>query len=86
MKETDETVTVRIVDLGPGIRSGDEERIFEPFVRAASTSEGHSEGKGLGLSIARQLAQAAGGDVHAEVTSPGAVMVVSLLRVKPHLP
>lgn len=82
VRETDETVTVRIVDLGPGIRSGDEERIFEPFVRAATSSEGHSEGKGLGLSIARQLAQAAGGNVRAEVTSPGAVMVVSLLRAK----
>jgi signal transduction histidine kinase len=83
VKETDETVSARIVDHGPGIRSGDEERIFEPFVRAASSSEGHSEGTGLGLSIARQLAQAAGGDVRAEAGTEGAVMVVSLLRVRP---
>ena len=46
--------TVR--DRGPGIASADRERIFEPFYRTEPSSPGDGR-TGLGLSIARRLAE-----------------------------
>jgi two-component system OmpR family sensor kinase len=51
------TVQVDISDSGPGITPELQERIFRPFV------SGDTEGTGLGLPIARELAQALGGRV-----------------------
>ena len=58
---------IRVVDRGPGLAPGDEERVFEPFYRRAG--DGRS-GAGLGLAIARGFAEANGGRVWAE-TRPG---------------
>ena len=43
-------------------------RVFEPFVRAAASKQ--QGGKGLGLSICRQLVIAAGGEIEVSST-PG---------------
>ncbi len=43
---------IEVVDQGPGIPAGDTERIFEPFFTRAQS------GTGLGLFLARELAQA----------------------------
>jgi len=51
------SVHVDIADSGPGITPELQERIFRPFV------SGDTEGTGLGLPIARELAQALGGHV-----------------------
>lgn len=51
-----------VSDEGPGIPSGEEGRIFEAFYRPAGRSP-NVGGAGLGLSIARRLAVAQGGDV-----------------------
>jgi signal transduction histidine kinase len=58
------TVRVEVSDTGPGISAEDAERIFSPFV---STD---TQGTGLGLPIARELAGALGGKVELE-TAPG---------------
>jgi len=50
-------VHVRIRDHGPGIPPDQLEAVFEPFVRLGSASSGRAGGVGLGLTIARQLAQ-----------------------------
>lgn len=51
-----------VSDRGPGVPDGERARIFEPFYRrAGSTPDAGSAG--LGLSIARQLAEAQGGSV-----------------------
>lgn len=56
---------VRIVDRGPGIPVAQRERVFEPFYRAGSASEGH-RGSGLGLAIVRGFVEANGGRVSVE--------------------
>jgi two-component system sensor histidine kinase KdpD len=59
---TRQEVIVRVVDRGPGIPTGDLERIFEPF----TTGDGNGARAGLGLAIARGFAEANGGRVWAE--------------------
>jgi signal transduction histidine kinase len=50
-------VHVRIRDHGPGIPPDQLEAVFEPFVRLGSSPSRRAAGVGLGLTIARQLAQ-----------------------------
>ena len=57
-----------MIDDGPGIAAEIRERIFEPFVRTAASKQ--QGGKGLGLSICRQLVLAAGGEIEVAST-PG---------------
>jgi len=56
------TVTVELADRGPGIPPGDEERIFEKFVRGRAAGGG----VGLGLAICRTIINAHGGKIWAE--------------------
>ncbi len=54
---------IAISDDGPGIPEGDIERVFEPFYRVEGSRNRNTGGSGLGLSIARNIAQAHGGSV-----------------------
>jgi two-component system sensor histidine kinase PilS (NtrC family) len=45
---------LEVADRGPGVRTEDTERIFEPFF------SGEHQGSGLGLFLARELAQTSG--------------------------
>jgi len=56
------TVTVELADRGPGIPKGEEERIFEKFVRGRASGGG----VGLGLTICRTIINAHGGAIWAE--------------------
>ncbi|HWZ27911.1 MAG TPA: ATP-binding protein [Gemmatimonadales bacterium] len=57
-------------DRGPGIPEGDRERIFEPFFRAANARP-DVDRAGLGLSIARRLADLQGGSLSYEPRAGG---------------
>jgi signal transduction histidine kinase len=59
-------VVVRVTDDGSGIAPENRERIFERFARVDS----RSEGAGLGLPIARWIAEAHGGTLVLESTGP----------------
>lgn len=63
---------VDVTDTGEGIASTDLERIFERFYRVAGRRvvEGES-GHGIGLTIARSLTRAHGGDLTASSPGPG---------------
>jgi len=50
-----------VADRGPGIPQQELERVFEPFYRLESSRSGETGGTGLGLSVARDCAQAHGG-------------------------
>jgi signal transduction histidine kinase len=54
-------VVIRVCDQGPGIPAEHLERVFEPFYRVESSRSRDTGGTGLGLCIARDIAQAHGG-------------------------
>ncbi|OZC39628.1 sensor histidine kinase [Rhodococcoides fascians] len=59
----DTNAFVTVDDEGPGVAEADRERIFERLVRLNSARDRASGGVGLGLSIARTLARAHGGEL-----------------------
>jgi signal transduction histidine kinase len=61
-----ETLTMRVLDDGPGVAADQHERIFERFVR-----DPKSGGAGLGLPIARWIAEAHHGRLWLESGDPG---------------
>jgi len=63
VRDEGRTVNVAIADHGPGIPESDIERVFDPFYRVEGSRNRNSGGSGLGLSIARNIAQAHGGAV-----------------------
>ncbi len=65
---------VRVVDSGPGVPEGAREQIFLPFQRHGDAPAG--DGVGLGLAVARGLAEAMGGEVSAEETPGGGLTMV----------
>ena len=72
-------LVVRVCDQGPGIPGEMSERIFERFVRAESVDRSGTNGTGLGLAISRNLAQAMGGRLVLESSSPqGSVFRLSI--------
>ena len=62
-------VLITVTDEGPGIKTGDLERVFEKFYQGGR-ADGRKTGVGLGLSIAKGLIEAMGGRIWAE--SPAA--------------
>ncbi|NQZ31149.1 MAG: HAMP domain-containing protein [Oceanospirillaceae bacterium] len=74
LRETDKHLFIDIYDDGPGIPNGDIEQVFEPYIRVLP-KEGHSGGMGLGLSIARNIARAHGGDIELENLQPSGLKV-----------
>ncbi len=65
-----------VYDQGPGVPRSEPERIFEPFRHADRSDEARLPGSGLGLPVARRIAEAHGGRIMVESpphTQPGAV-------------
>jgi signal transduction histidine kinase len=62
---------IKVQDRGAGIPGGSEEKIFEKFYRAHDSLSSGVQGSGLGLTIARQIARAHGGDVVCEARDGG---------------
>lgn len=60
-------IEIRIIDRGPGIAADHLPHIFERFYRADPARAG---GSGIGLTIARELLAANGGEIRVERTGP----------------
>ncbi len=69
----DGDVVISVHNLGVAIPDAARERIFEPFQRgsAVADDEGDGEGHGLGLYIARRMAEAHGGGLEVESSPEG---------------
>ena len=63
VSDSDDELTIRVLDDGPGIPEAELDRVFEPFYRLESSRNRATGGTGLGLSIARDVAQAHGGSL-----------------------
>ncbi|MDD5584903.1 MAG: GAF domain-containing sensor histidine kinase [Candidatus Omnitrophica bacterium] len=66
VSETDEAVTISIVDTGVGISPEDAEKIFERFYRVKTHSGEQKHGTGLGLAITKEIVHAHGGKILVE--------------------
>ena len=71
---------VEIVDTGPGLPKGQEERIFDRFFRGSPYG---SEGTGLGLAIARRIAERHGFDLTVENRADGLTGVCARVVLAP---
>ena len=65
LDQRDGSSFIRVADNGPGVPERVRARLFQPF-----SGSGRPDGAGLGLAIARELAQAHGGDVTLAETGP----------------
>jgi K+-sensing histidine kinase KdpD len=72
------SVDLRVVDRGPGVPTERHDAMFVPFQRLGDTSP---EGVGLGLAIARGLAEAMGGSVTPSSTPEGGLTMTVRLPV-----
>ena len=63
-----QTLCFKIIDTGIGIDAESIDRIFEPFVQAASSGQSPRAGTGLGLTICKELANLMGGAIRVQST------------------
>ena len=71
VRREENTVAFRVSDTGLGLSPEQLAHIFERFYRADRSRSRAFGGSGIGLTIARSLAQAMGGEIRAESTGPG---------------
>jgi signal transduction histidine kinase len=78
---------VKISDTGIGFSGEDKEKIFGRFHRAAEARVKDERGAGLGLNIARSIAEAHGGRIEADSTiGRGSTFVIHLPTSNPGYP
>ena len=76
LTEVDERIYITISDNGPGIPAHIRKTLFDPFVTA-----GKPNGTGLGLTLARRIAEEHGGSVCLVESNPGrTVFTLSLMK------
>jgi signal transduction histidine kinase len=75
LTEVDERIYVTILDNGPGVPASVRRTLFDPFVTA-----GKPNGTGLGLTLARRIAEEHGGSVCLEESSPDWTVFTLSLR------
>ncbi|MFZ6724995.1 sensor histidine kinase [Undibacterium sp. MH2W] len=61
--ETESSIEIQIRDHGPGVPEEALDRLFDPYVRLDHGRQQNQTGLGLGLSIARDIVQAHGGQL-----------------------
>ena len=72
-------LAITVEDDGPGIPDGDRERVFQPFVRLEESRGRETGGSGLGLTIARAVVRAHGGEITLANRPEGGLRVTIIL-------
>ncbi|HJV85046.1 MAG TPA: ATP-binding protein [Noviherbaspirillum sp.] len=67
---------IRIRDGGPGIPDDDQEKVFDPFYRLENSRSRDTGGTGLGLTIARNIAEQHGGTIRLHNHPAGGLEVI----------
>jgi signal transduction histidine kinase/Tfp pilus assembly protein PilF len=77
VKNSDGFIRFEIKDEGPGLTESDKKKLFEKFTRLSAQPTGGENSSGLGLSIAKNLAEALGAGIQC-ISQPdeGALFVV----------
>ena len=78
VETVDGTAQVTVTDTGPGVPDNDRERIFDRLVRLDDARDRDSGGAGLGLPIARALAEAHHGTLVCLPSDGGAIFRLTL--------
>ncbi|MEN8106574.1 MAG: HAMP domain-containing sensor histidine kinase [Pseudomonadota bacterium] len=63
LHQRDQQAIIEVANAGPEIPENEQEQIFEAFYQGKPAVKGHVRGSGLGLSIAREYAEAHGGAI-----------------------
>jgi signal transduction histidine kinase len=79
VEDTEQQLVIRISDHGPGIPEQLIDQVFEPFYRPEESRSRETGGVGLGLSIARSIARAHGGDLTLHNRSKGGLEAILVL-------
>jgi len=66
LEKTQDEAIIRIADKGPGIPNGDISAMLEPFARGEGSRNRTTGGAGLGLTLARAIAEQHGGTISLE--------------------
>lgn len=83
-------VKITVTDQGPGVPEEIRDRLFEAFVTHPVRGSAKAVGVGLGLALAREVAQAHGGDVDLSVPEGGGTVfhiwlpIVEAAPIQPH--
>lgn len=75
--DEDPTITINVVDSGPGIPQEIAKKIFQPFF----TTKGVGKGTGLGLSISKKIAESHGGALDLNTYSKHTCFVLKIPRI-----
>jgi signal transduction histidine kinase len=81
VNRNDGLATIAVADTGPGIPVADRERVFERFVRL-DPARSSTSGAGLGLPIARWIAEQHGGTLMLQQNATGQTVFVARLPLK----
>lgn len=71
-------LVIRVCDQGPGIMPGERDRVFAAFQRGSVQASHAESGLGLGLALARGLAEEMGGELVLEESKVGACFALRL--------
>lgn len=75
------SIDITVDDDGPGVPESQREAVFRPFYRLDKARNPDTGGVGLGLTIARDVIRAHGGEVHLEQAPQGGLRVAIRLPV-----
>lgn len=81
VEERSDAVDIRVRDYGPGIAEKEVRKIFQPFYRIGSALTEGVSGTGIGLTIARQLAETLHGEILVSHPRPGVCFTLRLKRI-----